>query len=77
MDDELTLTAALKIAGIADTGGQAKLLIQSGSVRVNGEIATRRKRRVAAGDEIEVEGEVFVLELLDANADEDGDEDGR
>jgi ribosome-associated protein len=63
VDDTLTLTAALKLAGVADTGGQAKVLIQGGLVRVNGAVETRRKRRVAAGDEIEVEGDRFVLEL--------------
>lgn len=62
VDDTITLTAALKLAGMADTGGQAKRLIQAGRVRVNGAIETRRKRRLVAGDEIEFAGEVFVLE---------------
>jgi ribosome-associated protein len=63
VDDTLTLSAALKLAGLADTGGQAKALIQGGHVRVNGEIETRRKHRLRAGDEIEVDGESFVIEL--------------
>jgi len=63
MNASLSLNDALKLAGIADTGGQAKLLIQSGQVKVNGVLETRRKHRLSAGDTIEVGGEEFVLEL--------------
>lgn len=61
----ITLSDALKLSGFADTGGQAKRLVQEGSVRVNGEVEQRRKRRLREGDEIEVGGERFVLELGD------------
>lgn len=59
----LTLQAALKLAGFVGTGGQAKQLIQGGDVRVNGEVETRRKRKLTEGDEVGVGDEVFVLEL--------------
>ena len=59
----LTLGSALKLSGIARTGGHAKELIQQGAVKVNGETETRRKRMVHEGDEIEVDGETFVIEL--------------
>ena len=59
----LALQEALKLAGFADTGGQAKTRIQAGEVRVNGRVETRRKHRLRPGDEVEVDGEVFVLEL--------------
>lgn len=58
----LTLNDALKLAGLATTGGQAKLLIQSGQVTVNGQVETRRKRRVQAGDVINVGNQEFVIE---------------
>lgn len=67
----LTLSNALKLSGIALTGGQAKALIQEGSVKVNGAVERRRKHRVAQGDEIEVHGETFVIELQDEVEDED------
>lgn len=70
-EDAITLSDALKLAGLADTGGQAKRLIQGGSVRVNGEVETRRKRRLRPGDEIDVDGESFVLELEPPEADEE------
>ncbi len=59
----LTLGDALKAAGLFGTGGQAKRAIQAGEVRVNGEVETRRKRRLRAGDEIEVDGETFTIEF--------------
>jgi ribosome-associated protein len=63
MDETITLNDALKLSGLAETGGQAKLLIQSGQVKVNGTVETRRKRRLHPGDSIEVGGEVFEVSL--------------
>ena len=65
MNDTITLNDALKLTGITETGGQAKLMIQAGEVRVNGEVETRRKRKLVAGDVLEVAGEEFELELED------------
>jgi ribosome-associated protein len=73
-DDVLRLDDALKLAGVAATGGHAKQLIQEGSVRVNGEVETRRKRKLVEGDVVEVGDESFEIALSDE--DEDGDEDG-
>lgn len=61
----LALGSALKLSGLASTGGQAKALIQDGKVKVNGQVERRRKRKVVDGDEIEVAGEVFVIESLE------------
>jgi ribosome-associated protein len=61
----LRLDDALKLAGIAATGGQAKTLIQSGQVMVNGVVEVRRKRRLSPGDLIEVGGERFEIDLAD------------
>jgi ribosome-associated protein len=49
-----TLGRALKAAGLVGTGGEAKVLIQAGEVSVNGEVETRRGRRLQEGDVIEV-----------------------
>jgi ribosome-associated protein len=49
-----TLGRALKAAGLVGTGGEAKVLVQAGEVSVNGEVETRRGRRLAEGDVIEV-----------------------
>jgi len=49
-----TLGRALKAAGLVGTGGEAKVLIQAGEVSVNGEVETRRGRRLEEGDVVEV-----------------------
>jgi ribosome-associated protein len=59
MSDEpetIRLDQFLKLQGVAPTGGQAKLLIQAGEVRVNGEVETRRRRQLQIGDTVEAGG---------------------
>lgn len=46
----ITLGQFLKAAGLAATGGEAKLLVLSGSVMVNGEVEVRRGRHLSLGD---------------------------
>jgi ribosome-associated protein len=50
----LRLDQFLKLCGVADTGGQAKQLIQSGEVVLNGEVETRRRKKLSIDDVIEV-----------------------
>ena len=49
-----TLGQALKASSLVGSGGEAKVLIQAGEVSVNGEVETRRGRRLEEGDVIEV-----------------------
>jgi ribosome-associated protein len=53
----LRLGQLLKAAGLVDSGGEAKALLESGDVRVNGERETRRGRQLARGDVVAVRGE--------------------
>ncbi|MCL2023663.1 MAG: RNA-binding S4 domain-containing protein [Oscillospiraceae bacterium] len=48
----IKLDGFLKLCGAVSTGGQAKMLIQDGQVRVNGEILTKRGKTLVAGDKI-------------------------
>jgi ribosome-associated protein len=57
----IELGALLKLAGLADTGGQAKRLVQGGAVRVNGALEVRRRRKLGDGDIVEVEGRGAVV----------------
>ena len=52
--DHITLDALLKATGLASSGGAAKVLISEGGVRVNGQIETRRGRKLRAGDEVQL-----------------------
>lgn len=58
----IKLDQFLKLKGIASTGGQAKLMIQSGEVKVNGSSETRRGRQLVAGDSVTVAGKRFTVE---------------
>jgi ribosome-associated protein YbcJ (S4-like RNA binding protein) len=55
----LALGAFLKLAGVAGTGGYAKLLVQEGEVSVNGEVETRRGRTLRPGDVVLVGGREY------------------
>lgn len=48
--DMIRLSQLLKAAGLADSGAEAKELVVSGAVRVNGEVETRRGRQLHRGD---------------------------
>lgn len=61
--EPVELYKILKFEGLVATGGEAKLLIADGQVRVNGETETRRRRKMLGGDIIEFRGERFTLHL--------------
>ena len=50
----IRLDAALKLGGICPTGGEAKVRIQAGEVRVNGEVCTMRGKKLRPGDRFQV-----------------------
>lgn len=52
----IKLDQFLKLADFASTGGHAKFLIQEGLVTVNGEVETRRGKKLRSQDIVEVEG---------------------
>ncbi|MCL0028101.1 RNA-binding S4 domain-containing protein [Peptococcaceae bacterium] len=56
VDGNIRLDQILKWSRVTSTGGQSKLMIQSGKVKVNGKIETRRSYKISDGDLIEVEG---------------------
>ena len=48
----IKLDALLKYAGLCETGGEAKELVQGGAVKVNGEVCTMRGKKLHPGDEV-------------------------
>ncbi|MFG5919232.1 S4 domain-containing protein YaaA [Sneathia vaginalis] len=57
----IKLDQLLKFSGLADTGGIAKEVIQNGEVLVNGEIETRRGKKIIKEDVVEFRGEKVVV----------------
>lgn len=58
----ISLDDYLKTGGFVGTGGQAKLMIQSGDVSVNGQVETRRRRKLLPGDVVELLGQRIVVQ---------------
>ena len=59
--EPIELYKILKFEGLTSSGGEAKLLIGDGQVTVNGEIETRRSRKMGGGDVIGFRGEELEL----------------
>jgi ribosome-associated protein len=55
-DREINLAQVLKLANLAESGGQAKAMVADGLVKVNGAVEHRKRRQMAVGDVVEVEG---------------------
>ncbi|MBI3035381.1 RNA-binding S4 domain-containing protein [Candidatus Woesearchaeota archaeon] len=58
----IELNTFLRIIGMKGTGGKIKLAIRSGSVKVNGEIETRNKRKLKARNIVEYLGKKYAVE---------------
>ncbi len=58
----IKLQDLLKFAGAVETGGEAKIRIQEGEVKVNGQICTMRGKKLYPGDWAELDGRRFVVE---------------
>ena len=60
-DEFIKLGQALKLAGLVDSGVDAKMVIQDGEVTVNGETETRRGRKLKDGDVVAFQGQSFQI----------------
>lgn len=60
-DEFIKLGQALKLAGIAESGVNAKIMIEEETVKVNGETETRRGRKLYDGDAVEARGMSFTV----------------
>lgn len=58
----IRLDALLKLASVAQTGGQAKWMIQDGTVSVNGEVCTQRGKKIRSGDTVTVGDQTITVE---------------
>ncbi len=61
-EDFIRLDSALKLANLVVTGGHAKIVIQNGEVKVNGDICTMRGKKLRSGDRVEFEGNGFIIQ---------------
>ena len=57
----IKLDALLKYAGLCETGGEAKELVQGGAVKLNGEVCTMRGKKLRPGDKVSFQGLDFEV----------------
>ena len=60
-EDFIRLDSAMKLASLVSTGGHAKIVIQNGEVKVNGEVCTMRGKKLYKGDKVEFEASGFEI----------------
>lgn len=57
----IKLDSALKLSNLCVTGGHAKIVIQNGEVKVNGEICKMRGKKLFKGDKVEFSNNGFII----------------
>ncbi len=60
--DFIRLDAFLKMNDAVQTGGHAKIVIQDGEVKVNGEVCMQRGKKLRSGDKVEFNRVIYVVE---------------
>ena len=60
--DFIRLDSFLKMCDAVQTGGHAKIVIQEGEVKVNGETCTSRGKKLRSGDSAEFERVIYIVE---------------
>lgn len=63
-DDFIKLGQALKVAGLVESGVDAKVVIQDGLVQVNGAVETQRGKKLYEGDVVQFDGQEFRITSL-------------
>lgn len=58
----IKLDALLKFASVANSGGEAKMLIQDGQIFVNGEVCTMRGKKIRSGDKVVYNNNEIIIE---------------
>lgn len=58
----IKLDSLLKYEGLVETGGEAKVLIQEGQVKVNGAVCTMRGKKIRPGDRVELGNTTLLVE---------------
>lgn len=61
-DEFIKLGQAMKLAGLVESGVEAKIEIQEGFVKVNGEVELQRGKKIYPGDVIEFDGQQVKVE---------------
>ena len=61
----IKLQDLLKLASVTATGGEAKLMVQEGQILVNGEVCTKRGKKIRPGDDVLADGQHYTVRYAD------------
>ena len=64
-EEFIKLDSLLKVTGLVSTGGQAKVFIQNGEVKVNDEICLQRGKKIKAGDIIQLFDDIITVKSVE------------
>jgi len=59
----IELCQFIKFGGLSDSGGEAKQLIGEGRVLLNGIVETQKRKKLADGDHVKVDGHTIIVAL--------------
>lgn len=62
----ITMDKLLKFSGVADTGGQAFMMVEDGFVRLNGQLVTEKRKQVRPGDVVNIDNQVELTVIAEA-----------
>ena len=62
----ITMDKLLKFSGVADTGGQAFLMVEDGVVRLNGQLVTEKRKKVDPGDVVNIDDQIELTVAKEA-----------
>lgn len=62
----ITMDKLLKFSGVADTGGQAFMMVEEGVVRLNGQLVTEKRKQVRPGDVVNIDNQIELTIVKEA-----------
>ena len=62
----ITMDKLLKFSGVANTGGQAFMMVEDGVVRLNGQLVTEKRKQVRPGDVVNIDDQIELTVIAEA-----------
>lgn len=62
----ITMDKLLKFSGVADTGGQAFMMVEDGVVRLNGQLVKEKRKQVRPGDVVNIDDQIELTVIAEA-----------
>lgn len=62
----ITMDKLLKFSSVADTGGQAFMMVEDGVVRLNGQLVTEKRKQVRPGDVVNIDDQIELTVIAEA-----------